>query len=185
MKEITFITGNEHKLREAREILGVDIKQKNIDIPEIQSVELKPVIEAKLKEAYKILQKPVIVEDVGFFSEALNGLPGALIKWFIEKTLGRDGIVKILEPFDNKKATVVCAVGYTEDGETIHVFEGKINGIVVPKRGESGFGFDPIFQPEGYSKTFAEMSAEEKNAISHRGRAFVKFKEFLEKNNIG
>ncbi|MBU4502313.1 MAG: RdgB/HAM1 family non-canonical purine NTP pyrophosphatase [Nanoarchaeota archaeon] len=184
MKEITFITGNEHKLREAIEILGVNIQQKSIDLPEIQSVELKPVIEAKLKGAYEILQKPVIVEDVGFFSESLNGLPGALIKWFIE-TLGRDGIVKILEPFDNKKVTVVCAVGYTEDGETIHVFEGKVNGIVVPKRGESGFGFDPIFEPEGHSKTFAEMSAEEKNAISHRGRAFEKFKEFLEKNNIG
>lgn len=178
MKEIIFITGNEHKLREAKQILKIDIVSKKIDLRELQAVELEDVIEEKLRHGYEILKKPVIVEDTGLFFNALKGFPGALIKMLIDR-VGREGIVKLLEGFEDKTATAKCAIGFTKDGKEVEIFIGEIKGQIVSPQGESGFGWDPIFQPDGYDKTFAEMSAEEKNAISHRFKALKKFKEYL------
>lgn len=180
MKEIVFITGNENKLREAKQILNTDIVSEKLDLREIQDVDLENVVEEKLKHGYEILKKPVMVEDTGLFFNALNGFPGALIKMLIDR-VGREGLVDILEKFDDKTAVAKCAVGFTEDGKKLKVFIGEAKGKIVSSRGESGFGWDPVFQPEGYDKTFAELSAEEKNAISHRFRAFKKFKDFLDK----
>lgn len=179
MKEIVFITGNEHKLREARQILGVDIVSEKLDLRELQAVDLEDVIEEKLKHGYEILKKPVIVEDTGLFFNALEGFPGALIKMLVDR-VDRESIVNILKGFEDKSATAKCAVGFTKDGKDLKVFIGEFKGKIVGPRGESGFGWDPIFQPDGYDKTFAEMSTEEKNAISHRFKALKKFKEFLE-----
>lgn len=178
MKGIIFITGNEHKLREAKQILGIDIVSKNIDLREVQDVDLEKVVEDKLKHGYEVLRQPVMVEDTGLFFNALNGFPGALIKFLIQRA-GREGIIKVLEGFDDKTATAKCAIGFTENGRDLKVFIGEVKGKIVSPRGESGFGWDPIFQPEGYSKTFAEMSADEKNAISHRFKALEKFKQFI------
>ena len=178
MKEIIFITGNENKIREAKQILGVDIISKNIDLRELQAVDLEDVIEEKLKHGYEILKKPVMVEDTGLFFNALNGFPGALIKMLIDR-VGREGIFNILKGFDDKRVIAKCAIGFTNDGRNLKVFTGEVKGQVVSPRGESGFGWDPIFQPDGYDKNFAEMSAEEKNAISHRFKALKKFKDYL------
>ncbi len=179
MKDIVFITGNENKLREARQILGVDIVSKKLDLREVQGVDLEEVIEDKLSHAYKILKKPVMVEDTGLFLKALNGFPGALIKLLLDR-VGREGVVKVLEGFDDKEVVAKCAVGFTSDGKDLKVFIGEIEGLIVSPCGESGFGWDPIFQPKGYDKTFAEMSAEEKNGISHRCKALKKFKDYLD-----
>lgn len=178
MNNIIFITGNEHKVREARQILGVDIVSKNLDIKEIQDVDLEGVIKDKLRNAYKLTKSPVMVEDTGLFLNALNGFPGALIKQLLGR-IGRDGIVKVLEGFNDKSVIAKCAVGFTKDGKDLKVFIGEAEGLIVSPRGESGFGWDPIFQPKGYEKTFAEMSSEEKNNISHRYKALKKFKEYL------
>ncbi|MDP2908019.1 MAG: RdgB/HAM1 family non-canonical purine NTP pyrophosphatase [Nanoarchaeota archaeon] len=180
MNNIIFITGNENKLREAKQILGVEIVSKNLDIKEIQDVDLEEVIKDKLMHAYKLIKKPVMVEDTGLFLNALNGFPGALIKQLLGR-VGREGIVKLLEGFDDKNVVAKCAVGFTKDGKDLKVFIGEAEGLIVNPRGESGFGWDPIFQPKGYNKTFAEMSGEEKNSISHRCKALKKFKEYLKK----
>lgn len=179
MKNIIFITGNKNKLREAMQILNADIVSQKLDLREPQAVDLEGVIKEKLKHGYEILKKPVMVEDTGLFFNALNGFPGALIKLLIER-IGGEGIVKMLKGFGDKTATAKCAVGFTKDGQDLKVFIGKIEGEIVNPKGVSGFGWDPIFQPKGFDKTFAEMGAEEKNAVSHRFKALEKFKDFLE-----
>ncbi|MDP2908892.1 MAG: non-canonical purine NTP pyrophosphatase, partial [Nanoarchaeota archaeon] len=88
-------------------------------------------------------------------------------------------IVKLLEGFDDKNVVAKCAVGFTKDGKDLKIFIGEAEGLIVSPRGESGFGWDPIFQPKGYNKTFAEMRSEEKNIISHRCKALKKFKDYL------
>ncbi len=178
MNNIIFITGNENKLREAKQILEVEIVSEKLDIREIQDVDLGEVIKDKLMHAYKLIKKPVMVEDTGLFLNALNGFPGALIKQLLGR-VGREGIVKLLEGFDDKSVVAKCAVGFTKDGKDLKVFIGEAEGLIVSPRGESGFGWDPIFQPEGYDKTFAEMGSEEKNSISHRFKALKKFKDYL------
>lgn len=172
-----FITGNEKKLKEARQILG-NVESLEIDLPEIQSLDPKEVIEAKLREAQKYHRGPLFCEDVSLSLECLNGLPGTLIKWFLQ-SLGPEGIAAIAKQYNNSKATAKAFIGYYCNGK-LHFFEGKVQGSIVAPRGGSTFGWDPIFQPDGHDKTFAEMTLEEKNKISHRRQAFQKLKEYLE-----
>ncbi len=172
-----FITGNENKLKEARQILG-EVNNLDIDLPEIQSLDPKEVIKAKLLEAKKHCQGRIFCEDVSLSLDCLNGLPGTLVKWFL-KSLGTEGIVKIADRYEDHKATVKAIIGYCCDDE-MHFFEGEVRGMIVAQKAENSFGFDPIFRPEGQEKTFAEMTLEEKNKISHRRQALQKLKEFLE-----
>jgi XTP/dITP diphosphohydrolase len=179
MEEIYFITGNANKLREAKKILGVELKSKNIDLPEIQALMVKEIIKDKAKRAYEILQKPLIVEDVGLYIKAWNDFPGAFIKWVI-KTKGCEGIIKSMGNYKNREAFVEAGICYY-DGKEFKTFFGKVKGTIpFEKRGESRFGLDPSFIPDGYEKSFAEMTSEEKNKISHRGIAFKKLKEFFD-----
>ena len=172
-----FITGNEHKLKEAGSILE-DVKGIKIDLPEIQSLDSKEVISAKLNEARKHHKGSLFCEDVSLSLECLNGFPGPLIKWSLE-SLGAKGVAELAHKYSNHKAEVKAMIGYSDGGE-IKFFEGVVNGNIVLPRGESSFGFDPIFQPEGSEKTFAEMSREEKNSLSHRRIALQKLKQYLE-----
>lgn len=180
MQQITFITWNAGKLKEAQAVLweSIELKQVNIDLPEIQTTSVKEVIEAKLKEWYAKLQTPLIVEDTGLEFEAWNGLPGALIKFFL-KSVGTQGLIEMLIPFANKKAKVVCYVGYF-DGKNEMFFCWEVHGNISPVViWESGFQFDKIFIPEWETRTFAQMSSEEKNAISHRKKAFEELKKYI------
>ncbi len=174
---IYFLTGNANKLKEAREIIQ-EIQSLKIDLIEIQSINPHEIIKHKLDEAKKHHEGHFIVEDSSFYIEGMNGLPGPLIKWF-EETIGLNGISSITNLFGDK-AIAKCIVGYY-NGSEINFFEGSVNGKVVSPRGENGFGWDKIFIPEGYDRTFAEMSSEEKNKISHRKLALEKLKEYLEK----
>ncbi len=172
-----FITGNKNKFAEAKkEMLPIELVQKEIDLAEIQSLDSKEVIEHKLKEATKHFKGEFIVDDVSFTLDAMNGLPGPLIKFFL-KSIGKKGIYNLCKPSGNFKAEAKATIGYT-DGKEVLFFEGIVKGKVVEPIAESDFGWDPIFQPEGFNKTFAEMSLEEKNKISHRGKAIKKFKEY-------
>ena len=122
---------------------------------------------------------PVIVEDTCLCFNALGGMPGPYIKWFLS-ALGPEGLPRILSDFDDKTASALCMFGYTESEDEIKVFEGKTSGVIVrPPRGPRDFGWDPIFQPESYDQTYAEMDKSEKNKISHRGKALGKLKDFL------
>ena len=176
MNEIYFITGNENKLKEAREIIP-NIRGLNIDLTEIQSIDAHEVIKHKLLEARKKHFGNFIVEDTSLYLGCLNGLPGPLIKWFL-KSIGNEGLVKIAKDHNNHKALAKCIIGYYKDDE-IKFFEGVIEGTLTESKGENGFGWDKIFMPNSYEKTFAEMNIEEKNKISHRKIAFEKLKESL------
>lgn len=176
---IHFVTGNKKKFEEAREILG-DVEHLEMDLPELQDLDIKKVIEFKLKEALKHHVGPLIVEDTSLELEALNGLPGPFIKWF-QKTIGDQGIVNLAEKLKNNKALARVIIGYAKSKSEIKFFEGKQEGTLVSPRGSNGFGWDVIFVPKGYDRTFAQMSKGEKNKISHRRKALQKLKEFLNK----
>ncbi|MDD5341599.1 MAG: RdgB/HAM1 family non-canonical purine NTP pyrophosphatase [Patescibacteria group bacterium] len=178
---IYFITGNEKKLREVQSILP-EVKQKNIDLPEIQEVDAKKVVEAKLLEALKHEKGQFIVEDTSLYFNCLNGLPGPLIKWFLKK-LGNNGLWQIAEKFGNFKAQAKTIIGYAKNSKNIHFFEGDLDGEITKPTGETDFGWDPIFKPNGFTKTFAEMTREEKNQISMRRKALNELKKFLEKKS--
>lgn len=173
-----FITGNEKKFREALEIVP-GLLRFDADLPEIQSIDPEAVIAAKLREATRLRDGAFVVEDTSLFLECLGGsLPGPLIKWFLE-TLGARGIYDLAEKSGKFSATGVSVIGYTDGGE-IHFFKGGIKGRLVPFTKGNEFGWDPVFLPDGESRTFAQMSMEEKNGISHRRRSFEKLKSFLD-----
>jgi non-canonical purine NTP pyrophosphatase (RdgB/HAM1 family) len=174
---IHFITGNIGKFNEIKSIYG-DVEQMDIDLPEIQEIDPKAIIEAKLKEALKHHDGEFIVEDTSLYMDCLNGLPGPLIKWFL-KTVGRDGLANIAEKLGKTKAEAKTIIGYAKSETEIQFFEGSIAGQIVMPRGDGGFGWDPIFLPDGYDKTFGEMSREEKNGLSMRKIATQKLKEFI------
>ncbi|MFH1561222.1 MAG: non-canonical purine NTP pyrophosphatase [Patescibacteria group bacterium] len=176
--DIFFITGNQNKFDEVRSVLG-NIKQLDIDLPEIQHFDAREIIRAKLLEAQKHHNGQFIVEDTSLYSDCLNGLPGPLVKWFM-KTVGNDGLSDIATKMGNLDAQAKTIVGYSQDNDNIHFFEGVIPGKIVSPRGKLGFGWDPIFQPDGHKKTFAEMTSGEKNSLSMRKLASSKLKEFME-----
>lgn len=175
--KITFVTGSQNKYDEAKQIIP-ELERQDLDLVEVQGIDPKPIIAHKLEEAKRVLQGNLVVEDISLYFGSLAGLPGPLIKWFM-KTIGNDGLVKIVESFGNTKATAKCIVGISKEDGTIEYFEGSINGDIVQPRGENGFGWDAIFQPTGWDKTFAEMTQEEKNEISMRKIAFQKLSDYL------
>lgn len=175
-----FLTGNKKKLAEIQSILG-NVEALDIDLPEIQELDAHKIIAAKLKEAQKHHKGEFIVEDTSLYLDGLNGLPGPLIKWFLQ-TVNNEGLYKMAESFGNFNCKAKTIIGYSDANGNIEFFEGNINGILVAPRGE-GFGWDPIFQPEGYTKTFGELTPEEKNSFSMRKIAAEKLKEYLIKNN--
>ena len=179
MNKLVFITSNPNKLAEAKSILkDFQIDSVVLDIPEFQG-DAEFVVKEKARLAAKKLGMACFVDDTALCFDALNGLPGIYIKEFLEK-IGRDGVVKLLSGFDDKSAEAKCMIGFCSPGKDPVCFEGVTEGTIVSPRGDR-FGWDPIFQPFGYKKTYAEMSQEDKNKISHRKKALLKFKKFLEK----
>jgi len=171
-----FVTGNHQKLKEFEEILGIKLNHSDLDLDEIQSVEVEEVAKHKAKQAYDILKEPVIVEDTGLYFEELNGLPGALIKFFVKK-LTLEHICSLVK--ENRKAKAVTCIAYF-DGKEIKTFIGETEGEIAKEpRGTNGFGWDPIFIPEGYDKTFAELADEEKTSKFMRKEAIQKLGKFL------
>ena len=172
-----FLTGSKEKFGEMKAILG-DVEQWEVDLQEIQDLDARKIIETKLHEARKQKSGTFIVEDTSLYLAALNGLPGPLIKWFM-KSIGNEGLFKIAETFGNYKAEAKTIIGYSSETGTTEFFEGVFKGNIVQPRGKGGFGWDPVFQPEGYEKTFAELDAVEKNFFSMRKVAAEKLREYL------
>lgn len=178
--EVLFITGNKKKAEEVKAITGLDVLTENLDIPEVQSLNVEEVARAKAFTAFQLTGKPVIVDDTGMSIEALGGLPGALVVWFLD-TLKPEGILDMLAEKTNRKASVSTCIAYADE-KGVSVFTGTVYGKIADSlKGENGFGYDPIFIPSGSDKTYAQMSSEEKNEISMRKIALLKFKEFMEK----
>lgn len=180
MQELYFITGNKGKFEDAKATIP-KLEQLDIDLPEIQAVDPHVIVKAKLLEALQHKKGEFVVEDTSLYLECLPGLPGPLIKWFI-KTIGSQGVFELAQKYGNMKAKAKTIVGYAKSREELYFFEGEINGILVSPQHKSvyGFGWDPMFQPDGETQTFAQMPPERKRAISMRALAFTKFKEFLE-----
>jgi non-canonical purine NTP pyrophosphatase (RdgB/HAM1 family) len=175
---LRFITGNANKFSEAKAILG-EVEQLAIDLPEIQDIDGRKIIEAKLLEALHHAQGELIVEDTSLHLDCLGGLPGPFIKWFY-KALSLEDIAALCKKLGNDRAEARTIVGYARSHADIRFFEGGVKGRIVSPRGGHAFGFDPIFLPDGQEKTFAELERAEKNAISHRSLAFQKLKGFLQ-----
>jgi len=185
MIKLNLVSGNTNKIKEIKRILGnqFEIITHQLDLPEIQG-SIEEIATAKCLEALKYIDplEPVIVEDTGIGFDALDGLPGPYIKWFLKK-LGINGLVKMLSPYSNKGATGTCVCAcYFPETKEIKLFTGETHGTIVEPRGDQLFGFDPIFQPDGYDQTYGELDESIKNTISHRYLAFTKLRQYyLEK----
>ena len=189
MTEIIFATNNAHKLSEVQALLGdkfrlVTLRDCGIteDIPETADT-LDGNASQKSHYLYDRVGKNCFADDTGLEVEVLGGAPGVRSARYA--TDGHDFeannrlLLKNLEGEDNRKARFRTVISLILDGEE-HLFEGIVEGrITESAAGCGGFGYDPLFVPDGYDCTFAEMSADEKNAISHRGRAVQKLVEFL------
>ena len=180
---LAFVTSNPGKVEEARkyfEPLGVKVYQLRVEYPEIQADTLEEVAEYGVKWLAERIGEPFFLDDSGLFVEALRGFPG-VYSAYVYKTLGYRGILKLLEGETNRRAYFKSVIAYWDGG--LHIFTGRVDGeITTEPRGSGGFGFDPVFKPDGFAKTFAEMTTEEKNEISHRGRALRAFAEWLKEN---
>jgi inosine triphosphate pyrophosphatase len=175
--QLYFITGNKKKFKEVNALLP-EVEQLNIDVPEIQGTDAHVIIKKKLETARRHKKARFIVEDTSLYMDCLGGLPGPLIKWFL-KSVGNDGLANLAKKLGNPSAQAKTIIGYSRaDGRTKFV-EGVLKGEIVSPRGDSDFGWDPIFQPEGHEKTFAQMTKKEKNEISMRRHALNKLKKVL------
>jgi inosine triphosphate pyrophosphatase len=174
---LVFVTGNENKKKEVEQILKMKIQTADIDLTEIQG-DLDTVTIAKAREACKILNCPVLVEDTALVFNAMNGLPGPYIKWFL-KALGPAGLYNMLHGFQDKSAQAICTFGLCIPGNDPLLFQGRTDGHIVSPRGPTSFGWDPIFKPVGFDLTYAEMDKDVKNSISHRFKAVKSLSEHL------
>jgi XTP/dITP diphosphohydrolase len=197
---LRFVTTNQGKVREAREYLDA-VEQFDFDYPEIQSPDLAEIAAQGAREAYRAAAEPVIVDDAGLFIDAFDGFPGPYSS-YTEDKLGIERVWHLTKEEDARRAAFKAVVAYCdgepieaapdtqqqnetvyrgdEDDLPVKTFEGTVPGTIVEPRGDGGFGYDPIFEHDG--TTFAEMTPEEKNAVSHRGRALAAFAEWYETN---
>jgi non-canonical purine NTP pyrophosphatase (RdgB/HAM1 family) len=178
MKEIIFITGNQNKADYLAKYLGYPIKHLKLDLVEIQSMDLGEIVEHKVREAYALVQKPVLVEDVSLEMTGLHGLPGPFIKHF-EQRLSFEQMCEMVRDRD-RTAVGRAMYGYF-DGQHVKVFEGVIHGRIADQpAGDKGFGWDKIFIPEGYDVTRACLSDEDYQIVYMQIRPFSALKRFLD-----
>lgn len=175
---ITLVTGNPNKLRELQAIMeGTDVTSREIDVPEIQSMNLEEIVRAKVRSAFDAVGSPVIVEDVSFEISALNGMPGPFVKWWA-KTAGYEPALIVCEKTGDWAAKAICGSAYC-DGDRLEYVEAEVTGRLTAKSEGDGFGFDFYFIPDGYDRTFAQLGPDIKNQISHRARSLRMLKEKL------
>ncbi|XP_052747182.1 inosine triphosphate pyrophosphatase [Bicyclus anynana] len=188
-KTLTFVTGNVKKLEEVKAILGHDfpfeVINHKLDLPELQG-EIDDVSIKKCQEAARLLKRPVFIEDTSLCFNALGGLPGPYIKWFLDK-IKPEGLHKMLDGWDDKSAEAVCTFAYcsgSNDSSQVIIFQGITKGTIVSPKGCRDFGWDCVFQPDGYDKTYGELQKEEKNKISHRFKALDKLRNYFIQNEL-
>ncbi len=189
MAYIVVATSNAHKVEEYRELIaGQKVELKSLlDYPAFPGVEEDGVTfrenaEKKALAACRYCDVPAFADDSGLEVEALDGRPGV----YSARYAPTDGerIAKLLNELqgkENRRARFVCVISIAINGEVIESFEGEVKGVIVDApRGSSGFGYDPVFLPDGYDQTFGEMAQDVKNQISHRADAFRKAMKFVE-----
>jgi len=184
MKTIYFVTSNKGKLKETKTRLSevsVNVVQKNLGYPEIQADTLQDVASFGMKHIQKRIDSPFILEDAGLFIDHLNGFPG-VYSAYVFYSIGCSGILKLLDGVDtdNRKACFRSVFAYGEPNKKPRFFVGECHGrISTQELGNQGFGYDPVFIPDGDARAFAQMDTKEKNSFSHRGKSLEKLVEFL------
>jgi non-canonical purine NTP pyrophosphatase (RdgB/HAM1 family) len=176
-----FITGNQNKVNYLSELLGIHLENQKIDLDEIQSPDPAVVIEHKVRQAYQMINKPVLVEDTSLFINALDGLPGTFIKFFVDAEDGLEIICRMLDGFKDRTAYASAVYGYF-DGDKIKFFSGRLDGsIATHPRGDGGYGWDKVFEPSGYNgMTRAELSKSDDRETYNKIRDLTSLREFLE-----
>jgi len=177
MTTIVFITGNQGKADYLANFLDFPVEHIKLDLDELQSMDLRVIVEHKIRQAYAIVKKPVIVEDVALEFETLNGLPGPFIKFFVEQA-GLEKICRMI-PEKKRKAIARCVYGFF-DGKEMKLFEGKLKGEIAQKpAGDGGYGWDRIFIPFGYDRTRAELNQEDDRKTYLKYKPLEKIKKYL------
>ncbi len=173
-RQWVLVTGNANKRREAERIVGRRLETAAIDLPEIQSGDLIEVLRFKAEAAWQRLERPVVVEETGLELSCMNGFPGPLVKWMLE-AVGDEGIARVAIRAGDPRVVARCAI-MLRDGRKQLIAQGATSGrLVLPPRGEHGFGWDPVFEPDGLEETYAELGDDVKDRIGHRGRAWRRF----------
>jgi XTP/dITP diphosphohydrolase len=188
--EIIFATHNQGKLKEVQAMVPETIKVLSLDdlnmkdeIPETgHTLEDNALIKART--IFQLYKKPVIADDTGLEVEALNGAPGVYSARYAGEPSNADKNMDLLlhnmQTTTNKAAHFKTVIAYINAEGKEQLFEGTVDGeIIAEKRGSNGFGYDPVFMPSGHDITFAEMSMDEKNTMSHRARAWKVFSDYL------
>ncbi len=180
MKKVVFVTQNTHKLSDAQKLLPeFEIEHVDFEVPEIQSLDPKEIVEHKLRYAYDHSKKPCFVMDASLFLDCLNGFPGPFIKWWFEKTVGEEKTAQIANLFNEHGCAWTTVMGYF-DGTKTYFFEETVRGEIAEKpRGENGYHWDTLFIPEGETRTFAEMTFEEKQSYAVTKKLFEELKKVL------
>jgi inosine triphosphate pyrophosphatase len=177
-EKLILVSSNPNKGIEAERILGLPLLRVAMPLPEIQAPGVEEITRYKVEVARTKGYSRLIVEDVSLGFEALGNFPGPYVRWLLEAAGGK-GLAAIAYALNDRAARAQCCVGYW-NGKEVKLFLGETLGqILVEPRGERHFGWDAWFQPDGTKKTFAEMADEEKDAVSHRGKAYRKLAEHL------
>jgi non-canonical purine NTP pyrophosphatase (RdgB/HAM1 family) len=181
-EQLILVSSNPNKGIEAERILGVPLLRVSLVLPEIQAAGVEEITRYKLEVARTKGYNRLIVEDVSLGFDELGNFPGPYVRWLLEAAGGK-GLAAIAYALNNRAAKAECCVAYW-DGLKGHIFCGVVAGeILVEPRGERHFGWDAWFQPRGSKKTFAEMSDDEKDKVSHRGDAYRKLAAHLKASN--
>ena len=187
MKKILFATSNTGKLLEVKTLLsplGYEVKHLRAAYPEIQAETNQEVAAFGIHWVSREIKAgdAIMLEDAGLFIHALSNFPGVFSKYVFD-TIGLEGILKLMDKEADRSAHFESCIAFMRKGSEPVIFKGRADGNLVHEpKGSHGFGYDPIFVAEGETKTFAEMTTEEKNKHSHRGRAFQKLIKYLDKN---
>ena len=177
--ELFFATSNLHKFEEAQRILsnlGLSISLSETTLEEIQSNSLSEIAKRKAIDAYSKIQRPVIIEDDGLFINPLDGFPGPYSS-YVYNTIGNKGIIRLLENSELRDAKFVAIIAYYNGVGDVKLFESSIPGKISSIIEQGGWGYDPIFIPDGESKTYANVS--DKDKFSHRSAALKKFSDWF------
>ena len=179
LSELFFATSNENKFQETERILsnlGVKINLFKTTLEEIQSNDLNDIAKKKTINAFKLVQKPVIIEDDGLFIDSLGGFPGPYSSYAYD-TIGNKGIMNLLENSVVRDAKFVSIIAYLDSANDVKLFESSIPGKIASTIEKGGWGYDPIFIPDGESKTYANVS--DKDKFSHRSASLTKFSSWF------
>ena len=176
---VVFVTSNAHKAKYFSELIGHDIQHESVDMPEIQSLDVDEVVTAKAKAAYELIKQPVIVEDTSLVIRAMGRLPGTFIKWFLDE-LGPEGLCSLADA-DPARSAIASATFAYYDGNHLRLFTGSLAGTIAKMPlGESGFGWNRVFIPEGSTLTLGQMDEAAFKKEYMKIKHFAAVKEFID-----